>query len=118
MCSIDLEPCEVWSETKRTARKLHTCDCCGGLIRPGRVYVVHFSMFHGEKTSEKMCASCLAVAEAFQADHGQRSVPSSMRELLYECVSDGDPESKRWQLHLLNMDKRLATRKRAEARAD
>ena len=58
MCDLDLEPCEIWNEKKRKAQKSHECDCCGRMIRPGEIYLVHFSVYDGDTTSEKVCAEC------------------------------------------------------------
>jgi hypothetical protein len=88
MCQIDLEPCEVWQETHRRARKSHVCHCCGGSIDSGEVYIVHFSVSDGEVTTEKMCALCDLAAADFQQHHKTRSNPSYMRELLEECLVD------------------------------
>ena len=115
MCSIDLEPCDVWCESLVTARKQHVCDCCGGLIRIGAQYTRHFSVYDKAPTSEKMCATCAKVCERFVASHGQRSSPSTMRELLEECIGERDDDSWRWRLDVLNMDRRAATAKRRAA---
>ena len=109
MCHVDLEPCEVWRETKRRARKPHVCDCCEGRIRVGEQYVSHFSVFEGEATTEKMCAKCEAMSVEFQNDHGQRGTPGSMRALLEECIDYGDEDSAKWKRHLANMNRRTAS---------
>ena len=57
MCSIDLDPASLWSEREVRARKRHTCDCCGGFIQPGAVYVKHFSMLiRLSPTGERKCS--------------------------------------------------------------
>jgi hypothetical protein len=112
MCSIDLEPCSVWSDTVVVARKEHQCDCCDGTIRPGAEYTRHFSVFDGNPTSEKRCAPCTAMCERFRKAHGQLTTPSGMAQLLWDCVGEGDDESKRWRLELLNMERRAKARQR------
>lgn len=88
MCEINLEPCDVFQDTHRRARKPHVCDCCGGAIDPGEVYIAHFSVMDGDITAEKMCALCDLAAADFQQEHKTRSNPSYMRELLEECLVD------------------------------
>lgn len=102
MCMVgDLEPCEVWDERERKARKAHTCSCCYGQIRAGEVYVVHFSVFEGQANSEKMCKPCHAArAEFAKAHDGSLCSPSYFGRMLMECIGengeDDDPENKRW----------------------
>jgi len=98
VCVIDqLDPCEVWRETLCRARKSHRCSCCRGLIRQGETYIVHFSVFEGNASSEKICSACLADREEFCREHinGQLCGPSFFSELLDECIAEGDPESER-----------------------
>jgi len=98
MCYIDLEPCEVWIETESRARKPHKCGCCGGVIRPGEVYVRHFSKFEGTVSAEKMCKPCEADRDEFAKAHdGMYSSPSYMPHLIHECI-DEEPESReKWE---------------------
>jgi hypothetical protein len=95
MCDIDFDPCDVWRETRRKARKQHTCDCCGGTILPGTHYVSHFSLFEGDTTSEKICAACDADRDVFGKEHGTYPCPSYFPEVLTECIADGDEESEK-----------------------
>ncbi len=109
MCYIDLDPCEVWDETVvKAARKLHRCHCCGGPILPSKPYVKHFFIIDGQATFEKMCMTCDRMSKRFQDDHGQRSNPSFMPELLADCISEDDDGSKKWLLETLNMNRRRA----------
>lgn len=88
MCSIDLEPCSVWDESEvKSARKVHTCDCCGGRIEPGSSYLRHFSVFDGDVTTEKCCASCRAARDEFRDHHGTVGTPGYTMQLLMECWS-------------------------------
>ena len=104
MCDIDLEPCDVWSEVERTARKAHRCSACGGPIRSGERYTVHFSKYEGEVCSAKMCVACGAArqefAEAHGSDYGSASLcqPPALVGFLRDCIADGDDESEtRWK---------------------
>ncbi len=109
MCSLDLEPCDVWHEEHVTARKEHKCDCCGGPILPGQQYLKHFDKFDGEITSEKMCLACEADREDFARHHeGSMANPGYTKELVIECMSDTHKWKERlhWARMLRRMDKR------------
>lgn len=100
MCEIDAgDSYEVWSETKRRARKEHKCDGCHGRIAPGEAYVVHFSVFEGDPSSAKMCEPCDVTRMAFaEAHQGRIPHPDSLWDTLQECIFEGDDESEtRWQ---------------------
>lgn len=59
MCTLDNDdPCSVWREEVRTARKSNTCDA---FIPPGDDYLSHFDVYDGSATSEAMCATCWVV---------------------------------------------------------
>lgn len=91
MCDIDLEPCTVWVQHERTARKPHACESCSGVIAPGSRYFVFFSVFDGHASSEKMCTPCRAAMTTFgDADGHMECMPSYFPELLASCVSEGD----------------------------
>ena len=98
MCDIDLEPCEVFRETPvKAARKAHVCSCCGGPIRAGEGYLQHFSVYDGEVRTEKACAACVAMTQAFAKAHsGHYSNPSYMPDLLQGCVDSGDEDAAQW----------------------
>lgn len=108
MCSIDLEECEVWSEKERRARKQHECSSCGAPIKSGSIYLVHFSIFAGNITSENMCKPCVTVRRRFAEEHGQSFTPGSLFEILEECVSEWDADSWRWRVALNRLRKRAA----------
>lgn len=112
MCSIDLDPCDVWSETWRRARKDHACSCCGGAIASGERYVAHFSKFEEYIDTAKLCSPCHEAREEFANAHDAGSPqPGYFRELLTSCISDGDEESDaKWKPMLDAMDARRAAR--------
>lgn len=95
MCSIDLEPCDLWRETPRIARKPHRCSACGAAIHPGTAYLDHFSLFEGVSSSESACFTCWLAREEFADAHGQRFPPSALADLLADCL-DGF----RWTRHM------------------
>ena len=121
MCSIDLDPASLWNEREVRARKQHTCDCCGGLIRPGSVYVRHFSICDGDVTIEKCCAPCKAARVEFAAADGHMmGTPSYSMEMLRECVAEAfsedlTDEDKRWRVLLSGMRRRGRAARRATA---
>ncbi len=110
MCFVDLEPCEVWRETERKARKPHRCSCCRGTIPAGDEYLVHFSVFQGDATSEKMCLPCRDDRKAFADAHeGTLCTPSFLREMVAECVSeDEDGDGAKWAAMLARIKARRA----------
>lgn len=108
MCVIDYEPCEVWRETPRKARKEHRCSACGGRIAAREGYTDYFSVFEGEINRGKACATCQTVVMEFAAAHeGMRPTPDSLVFILEECIADGDKEDKRrWTPVLAEMQTR------------
>jgi hypothetical protein len=103
MCYVDLEPCKVWQERDRTARKRHRCDGCRGPILPGETYTAHFSVFEGRALSEKMCGGCDADRSEFAVAHeGMLCTPGDLRNMIRECMgeSEDDDERKKWQAML------------------
>lgn len=100
MCQIgDGERAEFWSDTHRRARKQHTCDGCGGIIMPGTVYLINFTIYEGYPDSAKCCAACENVRDTFGKEHGNLYPhPGSLIETLEECIDEGDAESlTKWQ---------------------
>jgi predicted RNA-binding Zn-ribbon protein involved in translation (DUF1610 family) len=99
MCDIGLESAELWHETPRKARKNHKCSSCGGIIHPKATYTVHFSIYEGAATSEKICDPCReARAEFADAHDGVSPTPGYFPQLLDRCIADGDEESeKKWK---------------------
>lgn len=91
MCSIDtgdFDPCKVWRETRRRARKAHTCSSCATQINPGDTYVRHFSVFDGYAHDCAVCALCDDARSEFRAAHGTVLGPEYTMEMFQECVSD------------------------------
>lgn len=95
MCQIeDGDRFDVFTETLRKARKTHKCDCCKGNIAIGARYLVHFSVYEGEPSSQKMCAPCNSDRHKFADAHGgSLAQPLYFPEMLDECILDGDKES-------------------------
>lgn len=68
MCRVaDWDPCEVYTETWRKARKTHCCYECGYTIGAGEKYVVVFTIFEGEPGSYKVCWFCHTMSKALTA---------------------------------------------------
>ncbi len=108
MCSIDLDPCEAWSETWRKARKTHECDSCSAVIQTSEKYIAHFSKFEGTCSYEKICAACDLSRVEFADHHGTgKPAPSYFHIILRECISDGDEDSdQKWAPMLAALQKR------------
>lgn len=104
MCSLDLEQCDLWSETPRTARKEHSCSACGGRINAREAYLSHVHVFDGHAYGEKMCSKCWWVRGVFADAHGQNCVPSALMEILRDCVG-GDRDSE-WRPLLADVIRR------------
>lgn len=106
MCAIDPEPCDVWSETPRMARKPHSCSCCRGAIAAGEAYLQHFSLYGGDTTSNKCCFACWLAREEFaQAHEGARFPPSFMPTAIADCIGEGDDDD-RWRALLAEIHDR------------
>ena len=91
MCSIDtggFDPCKVWRETRRRARKAHTCGSCGTQINPGDTYVRHFSVFDGYAYDCAVCVPCDDARREFRDAHGTVLGPDDTMEMFEECISD------------------------------
>jgi len=110
MCVLDLEPCEVWTETEHTARTPKKCDGCGGSMAAGDRYVKHFSKYDGLIASEYLCMPCKADRAEFADAHGITPTPDGFWQILADCVSeDEDEENNPWKPML----DRLRARNRA-----
>jgi hypothetical protein len=100
MCFVDLDPCEVWRETERKARKSHRCSCCSSVIAAGDVYLVHFNVFEGAATNEKMCFPCRDDRKEFADGHeGTLCSPGWLMTMVSDCSSDY-PEDAQWRAML------------------
>jgi hypothetical protein len=97
VCDISLEQCELWSETKRKARKEHQCSCCRRVIRPGEEYLVHFSVLQGDPNSAKCCAECVRDRLTFADAHGGTlCTPGYLPHMLRECISEEPETADQW----------------------
>lgn len=87
MCEVTYDDaCAAWTETPRTARKAHVCQCCDGAINPGERYV-HVSWVQDHRGwDERECMSCHELAESYRKAHGVRWSPSQLAYALHECV--------------------------------
>lgn len=57
-CDGDCEPATIWRNTKRRARKEHTCSACHETIQRTHFYIEHFSLFDGDVDTLKRCMRC------------------------------------------------------------
>jgi len=57
-CSCDFDPCTIWRDEPRRARKAHRCSDCGGTITAGETYRSLAMLFDGEWSTAKRCADC------------------------------------------------------------
>jgi hypothetical protein len=55
------EPCAVYEQTSRTARKQHTCDACGSAIAVGQRYAYVFLIWDGARYQYRRCPRCEAI---------------------------------------------------------
>lgn len=99
MCTIDDsyddEP-SVWRNTQRRARKPHVCATCRRTIAPGETYRVHVAIFDGYASTDKACADCTAVIDAFGRDHHAQFAPGSILDGLERCVDEREAGWERW----------------------
>jgi hypothetical protein len=58
MCFYDTEPCEVYNQTRRKARKEHVCDECRDPIRRGNHYDEITGIFDGSPFRYRICLVC------------------------------------------------------------
>jgi hypothetical protein len=120
MCEMwnDGDSPTVWKETPRTARKEHRCDSCRGIIRSGKLYFVHFSLYDGRTYSEKCCSPCQEARREFAMEPGHLlPMPGSFTEALDECVTDQEStpaERKKWKGVLRNIERRGKRAKASE----
>lgn len=111
MCYIDTEPCSVWRESYRQARKPYKCACCRAPIAVGERYLYHFDVFEGDACQERLCLSCEADRETFADAHGGRSSsPSSFLHFLDECVSEDEESEQKWRPMLERIHARMEGR--------
>ncbi len=110
MCDISLEPCSLWNEKERKARTPKMCSACDGPIKPGDMYVKHFSKFEGEVTFNNLCKPCEVIRKEFAEAHdGMRPTPENLANMLFECEDEDDPEDS-WSKLLKQMQARAVVR--------
>jgi hypothetical protein len=97
MCSLDLEPCTVWRNTPRKARKPHVCVCCGAGIAPGTHYLDHFNVFDGNSSSESLCGFCWFIWQQFGDAHDMQPTPGALYEQLQDCIGENDDDEDEWR---------------------
>lgn len=94
MCFVDLDPCEVWQETNRKARKEHKCSCCCRTIKVGEQYLVHFSVFEGNSLSDKCCDQCEGDRAEFALVHdGVLCTPHALPDMVRSCIGEGGDDT-------------------------
>ena len=99
MCDLGDQDCAtLWKVTHPKARVGHRCDCCRRTIVKGENYALTSSLYDGSWQSEKACAECATVINAFGEEHRFFPSASTFVEYLEECVI-GEEESA-WQLPL------------------
>lgn len=107
MCSIDLEPAEVFTDKwVKKARKEHKCDSCFRKIKRGEAYLKHFQIFEGEILHEKACCNCGVDREFFADAPGHGSMcPSQFHQMINDCTSD-DLGDAVWVAMAMRLDER------------
>lgn len=104
--SGDDEPCEVYNQTERKARKEHTCDSCHGQICVGETYRYTSGIYDHDPFSFKQCPPCTIAHDLFNEKHDGIGV-TDLYEGLDFCVRRDGPTS--WAAPLLaTMKERLA----------
>ena len=58
MCFWDTEPCEVYDQRRRKARKDHVCSECRNPIRRGNLYDEVTGIFDGSPFRYRICLTC------------------------------------------------------------
>ena len=107
MCMIDLEPCELWVENERKARKHHKCDSCQGAILVGERYICHFNKFDGNITYAKMCLACRDDRKLFADAHdGTLMDPGHFSEMVQECIGEDKDSEAMWKPMLERIEAR------------
>jgi protein gp37 len=65
MCVCDYDPAELWRESYRTARKVHTCVECRRTIARGEPYERVFCISEGTPSSHDTCKDCWQWRQGF-----------------------------------------------------
>ncbi len=105
------EPCEVYNETERKARKHHTCESCSGPIVPGERYRYVSGVFDHSGFSFKQCGDCMAAHDEFAERHDEAPAVVDLFDALDHCVQEDGPSS--WAVPFFErMKARLAAARR------
>ena len=89
MCDLGLEDtATIWNVTYPRARVEHLCACCRRAIPRGDYYALTRSLFDGHWTTEKACAGCATVINAFGEEHRFYPSADGFVEYLEECARD------------------------------
>lgn len=108
MCTLDYDySVAAYTERPRTARKPHTCVCCGAEIHVDEAYSYVSYVGEGTAHSEHECFWCWWTRTVFSEAHGGGPVPSALEEELRECSrwDDNSP----WRVHLAALKRRWRT---------
>jgi hypothetical protein len=95
------------SETRR-ARKIHRCDGCDGLIKPGDIYRLEKDLVEGAWTTDKACLKCVEDCETFGDAHDAYPMTRYLGEALQRCVHEGGEDATKWQPMLDALKSRAA----------
>ena len=111
MCSIDLEPCTVWSETLQRAAREHRCGTCERTIPVGHRYARVFMVFEGEAGTERSCLPCWRDGGVFADAHEEmRCTPESLVDMIRECIDENDEGVAQWKRMLKRIERRMPKR--------
>jgi len=85
------EPCDLWQESWRKARKQHKCCECGETIQPGQRYQYIFIIFEGDPDYKKRCEFCANEVTRFLQDNPdfQGLVPGELACALVSEMRNG-----------------------------
>ena len=57
-CVCDNDPCDIWDEKERKARKEYRCYECGEKIEKGDTYIHISALHYGEWSHFRVCEFC------------------------------------------------------------
>ncbi len=97
MCDFGGEAATLWVRKYPKARKDHRCEACGGVIKPGRRYLVLFSIFEGSAASAKCCLPCDRISQKFGKEHELTPYPTALVDSLQECIDEEPSSAKKWR---------------------
>ena len=100
MCSLDLEPCELFDHSLHYARKPKPCFICSWVIPVGAPYEKYVWKFEGSFGAALLCLGCELLLRKFGDNHGTTPTPDYFEQALQECWDGADrldPEAKPWR---------------------